>query len=197
MACTGLLPIQVDEIQYETGQGPCLAALESDHVFRVDDLRTDDRWPLFAQRAGDSTEIVSMISHRLFLEDDDTTGALNLYSREPAAFAPLDPSMLDILATHCAIALAKANEHEQKENLRLALETNRDIGVAIGVLMTRLLVTRTQAFDLLRIASQNAHRKLHHVALDVIDTGALPPVDAIRPPTTLPPRPHRASSLES
>jgi len=34
-------------------------------------------------------------------------------------------------------------------------------------------LTREQAFDLLRIASQNANRKLHEVALDVIDTGAV------------------------
>ena len=34
-------------------------------------------------------------------------------------------------------------------------------------------LTRDQAYDLLRIASQNTNRKLHEVALDVIDTGAV------------------------
>jgi AmiR/NasT family two-component response regulator len=54
------------------------------------------------------------------------------------------------------------------------LETNRDIGVAIGILMASKLVTKQQAFDALRITSQHTHRKLHLVALDVIETGELP-----------------------
>ena len=39
--------------------------------------------------------------------------------------------------------------------------------------MTQHKVTREQAFDLLRIASQNTNRKLRDVALDVIDTGTV------------------------
>ena len=59
-----------------------------------------------------------------------------------------------------------------------ALESNRDIGVAIGILMaTKLvtkLVTQQEAFDALRITSQHTHRKLHLVALKVTETGELP-----------------------
>ena len=179
VAFTGGLPLAVDDIQYQTGSGPCVEALESHHVFRVDNLATDGRWPRFAERATASTDVVSMMSHRLFLEDDDTIGTLNLYSTKVAAFAEAPPSTLDILATHCAIALAKASEHEQNEHLRTALDTNRDIGIAIGVLMTSLLVTRAQAFDLLRIASQHGHRKLRDVALELIDTGVLPEADLL------------------
>jgi hypothetical protein len=40
--------------------------------------------------------------------------------------------------------------------------------------MTRKLTTRQQAFDLLRIASQHSHIKLHDLAEYVIDTGTLP-----------------------
>ncbi|MCW2658134.1 MAG: hypothetical protein JWR06_2327, partial [Jatrophihabitans sp.] len=53
------------------------------------------------------------------------------------------------------------------------LASNRDIGVAIGVLMGLHRVTREQAFDLLRVASQGKHRKLADVARDVADTGSL------------------------
>jgi GAF domain-containing protein len=179
VASTGKLPLAVDDLQYAAGTGPCLEALESHHVVRVDDLATDNRWPAFAQRAAASTAVASMMSHRLFLESDDTIGALNLYSSRVAAFAETDPSMLDILATHCAIALAKAAEHDQNEHLRTALDTNRDIGIAIGVLMTSMLITKVQAFDLLRIASQHGHRKLRDVALEVIDTGVLPGADLL------------------
>lgn len=81
---------------------------------------------------------------------------------------------LDDLATHCAVALAAAAEREQNHHLRAALESNRDIGVAIGILMASKLVTKQQAFDALRIASQHTHRKLHQVALEIIEIGELP-----------------------
>jgi AmiR/NasT family two-component response regulator len=39
--------------------------------------------------------------------------------------------------------------------------------------MSRYKVTESQAFDLLRMASQHRHRKLVDVALDVTETGTL------------------------
>lgn len=174
VASTSKLPLLVDAIQYRTNEGPCLQALTEHHVFRSDDLGADERWPNFGREATVNTPVKSMMSHRLFLEDSDTIGALNLYSREPAAFAALKLNALDDLATHCAIALAKAAEHEQNQHLRAALESNRDIGVAIGILMATKLVTKQEAFDALRITSQHTHRKLHQVALEVAETGELP-----------------------
>ena len=44
--------------------------------------------------------------------------------------------------------------------------------MAIGVLISLYKISEQQAFDLLRIASQNKHVKLHDVAEDVILTGA-------------------------
>ena len=59
-------------------------------------------------------------------------------------------------------------------NLECALQTNRRIGMAIGIVMGRLAVTEEEAFTRLRIASQTTNRKLRDVAEDVIYTG-LPP----------------------
>lgn len=174
IAATGQLPLLVDSIQYETHEGPCLQAIDDHHVFRSDDLATDARWPNFGGRAAETTKVASMMSHRLYIEDEDTIGALNLYSREPAAFASLPLTALDELATHCAIALARAAEHDQNEHLRLALDTNRDIGVAMGIIMALHKITKEQAFDALRVASQHTHRKLAVIARDVAETGELP-----------------------
>jgi GAF domain-containing protein len=174
IAATGDLPLRVDEIQYQTQEGPCVQALTEHHVLRSDDLATDARWPAFGRLVSERTEVISMMSHRLLLEEDRTLGALNLYSRKPAAFTPLDLAVLDELATHAAIALTLAATRDQNENLRRALETSRTIGTATGILMTRKLTTRQQAFDLLRIASQHSHIKLRELAEYVIDTGALP-----------------------
>jgi len=72
-----------------------------------------------------------------------------------------------------AQAVTVAHLRDRAKNLERALASNRDIGTAVGVLIAQHKLTREQAFDLLRIASQNTNRKLHDVALDVIDTGAV------------------------
>jgi GAF domain-containing protein len=174
VAETGDLPREVDRIQYATGEGPCVDSLrEQAHVFRTDDVKTDPRWPVFGPLARERTDVVSMMSHRLYLEGDDNLGALNLYSREPAAFTDHSLSTLDMLATHAAIALAKAGAQAENQHLQTALASNRSIGTAVGILMATYKVTQDQAFDLLRMASQHSHRKLNDIARDVADTGTL------------------------
>lgn len=65
-------------------------------------------------------------------------------------------------------------DRDKIANLEAALVTARRIGAAMGVLMASHKVTEPQAFDLLRTASQNRHRKLREVAEDVLLTGTLP-----------------------
>jgi GAF domain-containing protein len=166
-------PMRVDQVQYDSGEGPCLSALAEGLTIRSDDIATDARWPDFGPAAHDLTGVTSMLSHPLALEEDDTLGALNLYSKKPAAFDWDSASDLTVLATHSAIAMARAAAYEQSQHLQLALESNRTIGIAIGILMNKHLITRDQAFDALRVSSQHGHRKLIDIATDVVETGQL------------------------
>jgi curved DNA-binding protein CbpA len=52
--------------------------------------------------------------------------------------------------------------------LRIARDSNRRIGIAMGIVMNRLHVNDEQAFDVLRRTSQNTNRKVRDVAEDVI-----------------------------
>lgn len=173
VAATDDVPQRVDDIQYDTGQGPCLNAISTHETFMIDDLASDDRWPAFSRRAFEETGVRSMLSFRLFVRED-TIGALNLYSREPDAFDEHGSAVGTVLAAHAAIALSAAQEHERAEQLEDALRTNREIGMAMGVLMGRGGVTQDQAFATLRRASQYLHRKLRDVAAEVVETGQLP-----------------------
>jgi AmiR/NasT family two-component response regulator len=58
-------------------------------------------------------------------------------------------------------------------HLERALASNRRIGIAIGIIMERLHVTDTVAFQLLREQSQLRNQKLRDVAEEVIYTGSL------------------------
>ena len=60
------------------------------------------------------------------------------------------------------------------EQIRVALESNRVIGTAVGIVMARYRLTAQQGFDLLVKASQNSNRKLRDIAADVTAARTLP-----------------------
>lgn len=121
----------------------------------------------------DEHGVRSMLSYRLFVEDDQVVAGLNLYSTQPAAFDREAHVVGTIVASHGARAVSAAAARQQIVHLERALNYNRDIGTAIGILMFQHKITRPQAFDLLRLASQHSNRKLIDIALDVIESGVL------------------------
>lgn len=64
-------------------------------------------------------------------------------------------------------------EHRARQ-VRGALESNRTIGTAVGVLMTTYRLSAQLAFQVLVRASQDHNRKLRDIAAHVASTGALP-----------------------
>ena len=173
LAATDPGAAETDGLQYSLNSGPCLDAIRRRTTLRSDDLRVDRRWPEFGRRAAEATGAVSMLSHRLFLDQDDVVAGLNLYSTAVAAFDGTSEMIGTLVATHGALAVAVAHARQRAAQLQQALESSRSIGIAMGVLMATQRVTRTQAFELLRVASHNTNRKVADVALDIVDTGAL------------------------
>jgi signal transduction histidine kinase/DNA-binding response OmpR family regulator len=60
------------------------------------------------------------------------------------------------------------------DQIRNALESNRVIGTATGILMGKYRLTAAQGFALLVAGSQHTNRKLRDLAAEVADTQALP-----------------------
>lgn len=44
----------LDETQYSSGGGPCLHALDTNHVVEIPDLRAEQRWPAYLPQALDA-----------------------------------------------------------------------------------------------------------------------------------------------
>ncbi|MEW1953162.1 GAF and ANTAR domain-containing protein [Terrabacter sp. NPDC080008] len=164
---------RADAIQYDVGSGPCLDAIVERTIYQPKELGADERWPEFGRRVVAELGLHSMLSFRMTVDSADVIAGLNLYAEAPDAFDEHDVAEGLLLTTYAAQAVATARMVARAENLERALASNRDIGTAIGVLVAQHRLTREQAFDLLRIASQNTNRKLHDVALDVIDTGTV------------------------
>lgn len=174
VAATDDIVLRTDEVQHELGKGPCVDALVDNAIYNASDLRTDPRWPEFGHRAVELTGIVSMLSFRLYHESHhDLVSGLNMYSHRQNAFGAVSETIGLLLATHGAAAAARAQAEQRANDLEIALKTSREIGIAMGILMQASKITRDQAFDLLRIASQHTHRKLAEIAADVAETGQL------------------------
>lgn len=176
----------VDEAQYNAGEGP---ALEVGDVPRwtsvtVVDLAKDPRWPRLA-RSAHASGVRSILSVSLFTTmtldprvEVPRLASLNLYSRAAHAFGDAENHLALLLSLYGATTLAAGSTVEaltrQIENLEHAVETRTVIGRAQGILMERHHLTENEAFEQLRTASMNLNRKLHDVAADVADTGQEP-----------------------
>ena len=167
-AWTDELVRTADQVQYDTGQGPCLNSVYEEKTVRVSDMRTEQRWPEFAKRAVD-LGVVSMLSIQLYVTGDNL-GALNLYSQATEAFNDESEHVGLLLAAHAAIAMAGA---QQQEQLVQAITTRDLIGQAKGILMERHKITAEQAFTILIRASQLGNAKLRDVAEHLTTTGEL------------------------
>jgi len=171
VAPTGDVPVEVDRIQYEVDEGPCLSSIRDYEMLKSDDLGNEERWPMFANRTAETTGVLSMLSFRLFVESD-TMGALNLYSKQVAAFSQGDSEHIGALfAAHAAVAMTTARE---TQNLKAALVTRNVIGQAQGILMATQNLTSAEAIETLKKTSQRLNVKLRSVASAVTFTGEIP-----------------------
>jgi len=168
----GEMALAADELQYAHGYGPCMDAGRGGVLLRVDDMRTEERWPDYVAHVVRSTPVRSSLSVPLPYQGT-SIGALNNYSTQPAAFASPDSLRAGLeVAEVVAVAVANADAHhqlsEQTRNMRVAMESRAVIEQAKGVLMAQRHVDAEQAFEILREASQRYNRKLRDIALGIV-----------------------------
>jgi hypothetical protein len=159
-------------VQSRVEEGPCLEHIERNDVVHVPDLGGDDRWPAFAAQARE-LGVRSLVCVRSPVEPRGQV-ALTLYADRHGAFTAADLQAATILGSFARLILETDRQRERAANLEVALESNRHIGTAIGILMARDVLTSDQAFDRLREVSQRRHRKLREVAEEVARIGELP-----------------------
>lgn len=168
---------QMDAVQYEVGDGPCLTALRDGVTVAVDDIAADGRWPEFSrrgrqQRVGCSLSVPMLVRGR-------PVGALNLYAREANALSDDDRTrgrgFAEQAAGAVALGLRLAEREERNRHLETALRSRSTIDQAIGIVMARARIDASAAFGVLQTRSQHTNVKLRDVALGVIAEVTQPP----------------------
>ncbi|NYJ05508.1 GAF and ANTAR domain-containing protein [Petropleomorpha daqingensis] len=172
-AYSGEMALAADELQYEEGYGPCMDAARGGVVLRVDDMRTEQRWPQYVPRVVEQG-VRSSLSIPLPYQGE-SIGALNNYATVPEAFS--SPESLEAaseVAEVVAVAVVNLAAHaqlgEQARNMRLAMDSRAIIEQAKGVLMAQRHIDADAAFDVLREASQRYNRKLRDIAAGIVES---------------------------
>ncbi len=190
-AASSPLPRMVDALQEETGEGPCLDAIDDRATVLVADMATETRWPRFAARAA-ATGAGSMLSLQLYV-DGDNLGSLNLYSHHAGAFDEESEHVGVLFASYAAIAYDAARTRSQ---LARAVDTRQLIGQAQGLLIAREHLSADQAFALLVRTSQHQNTRLRSRRTTGHHRAALTSVPATSPSRRLAVSPSRRLAVD-
>jgi GAF domain-containing protein len=179
-AYTSQLALDIDEMQYLAGHGPCLEAAQAGLVLEVTDMRAEERWPEYAERAA-KLSVLSSLSVPLPVQTA-VIGALNVYSARPAVFDAGSRAVASELATFVAVACANADAYtsavEYARQMQEAMDSRAVIEQAKGIVMARQRCTAEAAFEVLRRASMHRNVKLRDLAERIVaQTGSPGGVD--------------------
>ncbi|MFI5613020.1 ANTAR domain-containing protein [Amycolatopsis sp. NPDC051903] len=180
---TDPIATELDQVQYRTGEGPCVDAARPDGPAHAEsqDLAREAKWPQFGPTAA-RHGVGSLLAIALLPDarPPQVSGALNVYAHEAGALTEADRDVALLLATHGSLALANTRAvtaaELQNAQLRKAIDSRDVIGQAKGILMQRRGITADEAFDILRRTSQDLNVKLtvlaetlasRHVDLDL------------------------------
>ena len=165
LAGTDPVVYELDGLQYQLDEGPCVDAVRSQDFQRADDLADDKRWPFYAPKAA-ALGIGSQMAVRLF-DDHNSVGGLNLYAFRPQAFNADTRHVAWLFAKHASLSMERAFKDEQ---LNEALATRNVIGQAIGMVMERYQMDEKRAFAFLVRVSSTSNIKLRQIAQELVDT---------------------------
>ncbi|HEY6743750.1 MAG TPA: GAF and ANTAR domain-containing protein [Lapillicoccus sp.] len=159
----------IDKLERLHQEGPCLDAIVEDAPQFEDDLTDPStQWPTLAEQVVRQTPVRSAAGFRIVV-GNQKIGALNLFSDRVGGISERSADHAILLAAFASVAVTSLHRKEEARTLAAGLESNREIGKAIGLLMAFHKVSDAEAFDLLRKASQDMNIKLAQVAREVVE----------------------------
>ena len=164
-AITARVALELDMVQYDTDDGPCLRSFHTMSEVRVDLVEEGDAFPHFAVAA--RRKGVRGVLSLPAMWGDEVVATLNLYSRG----RPFDESATSIgtvLAAQIAIAVSRSPEFAAArgvvEEAQRNADDDADVNVATGLLMVNESCTAEQAEGLLRHAAIHDERTILQIA---------------------------------
>ena len=170
-ASTGPLALELDELQYADGDGPCLSAIDLGEPVVVPSTASEDRWPRFGPRASERGALSSLSAP--VPEASDAVAALNCYGAQERVYSSASVDLAGTFAAYAGFTLGNLRLFETQsrvaEQLQSAMESRAVIEQAKGVLIARQKCSPDDAFETLVERSQTSNTKLRDVARSVVE----------------------------
>lgn len=164
----------LEGIQQETQEGPCVAAFTSGKIVRISDLAADSQeWPDFRRTAARlGIRAVASIPMRL---GEQSVGAMDLYDDRPRDWEQEDMNAAVVMADMATSYLINSSKHQQQvelsAQLQYALDHRLVIEQAKGMIAARHDVTPDEAFERLRRHARSRGATVQAVANAVVKLG--------------------------
>jgi GAF domain-containing protein len=171
VAVSDRVALQLDLVQYEADDGPCIAALGGEMI-RIGYLAADERFPHFARGAADR-RVQSVLSTPA-IDHGQIVGSLNVYSRDADAFDDRAQDVALVMAAEVAHALVRSavlsTARTTRDQLQEQHEEDTLVAQAQGVLIALQECSTAQAGDLLRNAAHHNGEQLRVTAERILAT---------------------------
>jgi len=169
-AMTARFALELDLVQYDTHDGPCLTSLRTMSSLRLDVAEEDQAFPHFTREA--RLRGVRGVLSVPATWGDDVVATLNLYSRT-GPFDETAVSVAAVLSAQVAIAVSRSPEFVAARSVveqgQRDLEDQAQVQVATGLLMVNEACTAEQAEGLLRSAAAQDEETVVEIAQRIID----------------------------
>jgi GAF domain-containing protein len=167
---------QLEDIQLDAGNGPCVEAFIRDDLVLSEDLASDQRWPEVAARVA-PLGVHGMLGVPVHLSGLPI-GSLDVYVDEPHIWDRAEQRALrsygDVVGSLTEAALTAHQAGELADQLNYALEYRVPIERGVGYLMARDGLDHADAFNRLRRAARNSRQRIGDVAEQLLRSGSLP-----------------------
>jgi GAF domain-containing protein len=169
-AITARVALELDLVQYDTDDGPCLTAFRTLRSVRIDLVDNGDVFPHVAAAAR-RLGIRSVLSVPAVWRSE-AVGTMNLYSRT-GPFDETAETIATVLAAQVAMAISRSPEFGAARSVvdeaQQEADERSDVNVATGLLMVNEACTAEQAQGLLRSAATSDERTIAEIARRIID----------------------------
>jgi len=163
--------VQIEELQFDLGQGPHWRALAAQLPVVIADVHADSdaEWPLFGAAVRE-LDVGALFAFPVML-GSAPVGVVDMYRALPGALSQTDfvrAIKLCGLVARPAVIDAVVGATTDAVPMALAPAMRREVHQATGVVLVQLDLTATEAFFVLRAHAYSTDRTVLEVALDVL-----------------------------
>jgi GAF domain-containing protein len=160
----------LEELQIEHGEGPCIDAFDDKELIHAADLAAEKRWPDFSPAAVDRglrAVLASPIPYNQM-----AIGVVTVFSTKVHPWSPEGELALIAFTDLAALTIANTMQSEERGELASQLQRALDARVVIeqakGALVAQEGVSEREAFERLRRQARSQRRRVVEVAEEVM-----------------------------